>query len=518
MRSSSKKRNLAEPRQAWLDYLESKPNHQKVLGCFLTRGLATQDQIEKLTGFSSKQVRTALDELRHAPLDLPSLLATNQVNLQGQRGRPQQLHLLTPDGSAILKALTGESHQPTNHTVDAVELIHALIEMEVFTQATIAGFNSMVEKTLPFGEKTYIRADLLIDLPNGEKAIFEVEQVARINDVPRIQDKLQRLAEFFQSPQAHGIKRNIRMIFNLPANDARTLKIWRNVQSNLLEQPDVLPFSLYWQPALNFLQSPTWENLGEFILLQPESKAEQAQYAQLPGNAETPMQLADQKAIVMSEDALLPAFLKVEPANLKTIHLVFGALGQDLRTSLQDRKNLAAGRSAFFLIMRSIYEASHYEDGPVSLYAALPVDSLVFLHRYLNMHQNQELLEVVRNARDEVRRSQTRGVNLFRDTFTRLAWEFLRYHGFGRGGPLDVLITVPGFDADRSDIHVEVSIRDPYLVIGDDGVFMDGDDYRAEKALEWILNALWTYGNELELIGQPGKGKVSAKKRLLEKS
>lgn len=54
MKSSSRKRNLAGPRQAWLDYLESKPNHQKVLGCFQTRGLTTQDQIEKLTTFSSK--------------------------------------------------------------------------------------------------------------------------------------------------------------------------------------------------------------------------------------------------------------------------------------------------------------------------------------------------------------------------------------------------------------------------------------------------------------------------------
>jgi hypothetical protein len=221
---------------------------------------------------------------------------------------------------------------------------------------------------------------------------------------------------------------------------------------------------------------------------------------------------------MLREDALLPSFLKVEPANLKSIHLVFGALAEDLRKSLQDRENLAAGRAAFFLIMRSIYEASHFKDGPVSRYAALPVDSLVFLYRYLHMHQNQELLEIVRNARDEVRRSQTRGVNLFRDAFTRLAWDFLRYHSFGRGGPLDVLVTVPGFDADRSDIHIEVSIRDPELVIGDDGVFMEGDDYRAEKALEWVLNALWTYGSELELTGRPGKGKAADKKRLLEKS
>lgn len=220
-----KKRNLSEPRQAWLDYLEERPNCQQALSCFQARGLATQDQIEKLTPLTEKQVRQVLHEMRHAPAGLPALLETRQASLQGQRGRPQQLHLLTVDGQAVLRALNGEAHRPTTQLADPVELAHALIEMEIFTLASISKLSCEIEQVLQYQERANIRADVVVDLPSEKRAIFEIEQVARINDGVRIADKLERMRAFFLSDAANGVDRNIRVLFNLPANDSRSLEV-----------------------------------------------------------------------------------------------------------------------------------------------------------------------------------------------------------------------------------------------------------------------------------------------------
>lgn len=509
---SSNKRNLSELRQAWLDSLDSKPNHQKVLECFQTRGFATQNQIEKLTQLTDKQVRTALEELRRTSFGLHPLLTTNQVNLQGQRGRPQQVHLLTQDGSAVLKSLTGIDHSATSHLTDTVELAHALIEMEIYTLATLSKMNCQVEKILKFEEKSNIRVDALLDLPGGTKAIFEVEQTARINDFIRIKDKLGRLARFFQSPAANGIDHNIRVIFNLPINDTMTFKIWKQVMADLTKDLGSLPFYLYWQSALSFLQNPISESLSNYVLLETQAQDDQIQTT----DSTNIVYSSDPKEISIYEDTLLPSFVKAESANIKSLRVIFHILAKDLEAKLRDSNKLVEGRADFFMIMRSIYEASHYEGSHVFLYSALPVDSLVLLYRYLHMHQNQELLSMARNAQDEIRRGQSRGVNLFRDTLTRFAWNFLSYHGFGRGGPLDVIVAVPGFDDKRSDIHFEVFIRNSEAVIGEDGVIIPGDDEQAEHALEWVLNALWTYANELELSHRPDRSKKAGKKQLLE--
>ncbi len=506
-----KKRNLSEPRQAWLDYLEEHPNCQQALSCFQARGLATQDQIEKLTPLTEKQARQALNEMRHAPAGLPALLETRQASLQGQRGRPQQLHLLTVDGHAVCRALNGEAHRSTTQLADPVELAHAFIEMEIFTLASISKLGCEIEQVLPYQERANIRADVVVDLPSEKRAIFEVEQVARINDGVRIADKLERMRAFFLSDAANGIDRNIRVLFNLPANDSRSLEVWQSVQASLIEQLGPLPFQLHWQPVLDFLKGPAWETLEGFAPLAPAVPADKKGGASLEGDMMVPTGQGAQISADLIEKALLPAFVKEVPANLKTIDLVFGALAKSLQGWFAEQTNAQAGRGSFFLLMRSIYEASHYPNGPVMEYAALPVLSLVLLHRYLHMHQNERLLEIVQRSLGEVHRSQAKGINLFRDAFTRMTWEFLRYHGLGRGGPLSVLVVVPGFDSERSEIFLDVSIRSRELIIDEYGVYIDGDTAKAETALAWVIEALWTYSTELEINGRPGKGKNAGK-------
>lgn len=283
------------------------------------------------------------------------------------------------------------------------------------------------------------------------------------------------------------------------------------MQAGLIEQLGPLPFQLHWQPVLDFLQGPAWDTLEGFAPLAPTLPADNKEGALLEGDIVVPSRQETQISTQQLEKALLPAFVKETPANLKTIDLVFGALAKSLQRWFVGQTNAQTGRGSFFLLMRSIYEASHYSDGPVMEYAALPVLSLVMLHRYLHMHQNERLLEIVQRSLGEVRRSQVKGINLFRDAFTRMAWEFLRYHGFGRGGPLSVLVVVPGFDSERSEIFLGVSIRSQELIIDENGVYIDGDIPKAETALAWVIEALWTYSTELEINDRPGKGKNAGK-------
>jgi hypothetical protein len=158
-----------------------------------------------------------------------------------------------------------------------------------------------------------------------------------------------------------------------------------------------------------------------------------------------------------------------------------------------------SGRGDFFEMMRTIYQVSHYKDGPVRKQAALPVLSLIMLYRYLNMHQNQKLLQGILHSRENIRKSLNHGVNLFRDAFSQMCWNFMRYHGYGRGGPLDISVRVPSLSGDESEIYVDVKISDMDLVFGEDGLYVPGDVELTEKALAWVLGAIWLYGDELGL-------------------
>src|SRR3990172_168933 len=109
MKNTNQKRQLIERRQAWVEEFQTKSNSRLILASFAERGLATQNQLEKITALTTKQVRTVLDDLLKGKPGLPALLRSETVNLLGQRGRPQSMLLLTEDGSAVLRALEPDS-------------------------------------------------------------------------------------------------------------------------------------------------------------------------------------------------------------------------------------------------------------------------------------------------------------------------------------------------------------------------------------------------------------------------
>jgi len=126
---------------------------------------------------------------------------------------------------------------------------------------------------------------------------------------------------------------------------------------------------------------------------------------------------------------------------------------------------------------------------------------------FLHLHQNQVLLEQLQTGYKAVLASQKKGISYFRVTLTRFYWDiFLRYFNFGRGGPLQVWVDVPGFDDDKSEIYTCVRICKPELMIDEDELLESGITQDAEKSLSWVLDALYLYPYDLGLIIQNSKG------------
>ena len=506
MTNTNQKRQLAERMQAWVEEFSSKPNYELVLASFVERGLATQSHLEKITGLTTKQVRIVLDDFLKGKPGLPPLLRSETVNLLGQRGRPQSVLLLTEDGCAVLRAIKPGTSPSAPQLTDQVELAHALMEMEVFTLACLAKWNCDIEAVIPFGEKQNIRADVLLHIPDSEKTIFEMEQSARTGDVIRIRGKLEQYIAFFKSEQDQDVSRDIRILFNLAQNDSMTVKRWGLIMDDLQQQYGELPFCLYWRPVLKFLETPDLKTLDSFLKMEIIHPEESKALVIRPNQMDSVGYGAGLANSLVSQDIFLPPFLKErQVSDQKNLSLILKALSLHAQENYRSLAWPFENRAAFFDLIRTIYLVSHYSGGPVFQNAAVPVLSLVLLYRYLNMHQNRALLQLMLKARDEVRKSQNRGINLYRDAFSRMCWDFLRYHGFGRLGPLEIIIRVPLLNSDEFEMDVEVKIANNDLVIGEDGVYMLNDLEHAQSGLAWVLSAFWIYGEELGLIVKRGK-------------
>ncbi len=107
-----------------------------------------------------------------------------------------------------------------------------------------------------------------------------MEQTARPGDIPRIINKLKQYVQFFRSAGSQGVCPDIRVLFNLAPEDTVTVKRWSLVLTELHKQEGNLPFRLFWQPVLAFLQTPVWESVEHFEEITCNSSNETDQPAQ----------------------------------------------------------------------------------------------------------------------------------------------------------------------------------------------------------------------------------------------
>ena len=465
-----------KPIDRWIDTHDQSERLIQILNCFSHRGIATGEQVEILTGLGQHPVRDALKILIEPPGGLKPALRTINVTLPGQRGRPFTAFVLTEEGAALLV----EESRKAPKLDDPVEAAHALMEMQVFIAAYQQSRKTELEKVLPFAGLRNIRADVLYE----NKILFEMEQQARLNDVPRISDKLERLYLFFNSPAGSGIDQKVRILFALSGNDGKTISVWQQVLGALKKKNGSITFELYWKEIGAFMQSPEWEDVNSFQLLEPAAMLQ----SELPSAKENST----------TQVEVTPSFIRRMPADMTELNMVIGIMESEIG-KLEGK--VKENRYQFFQMMEVIYDGSHYKGGPVDRESAYPATSIMLLYRFLHMHQNKQLLEQLQSGYRWVQQSQRQALNIFRDHLTRFYWDiFLRHFNFGRGGPLKIKVEVPTFESSRSEIYPVASITDWEMLRGEEGYVPSGEPAHAEEALSWVMEAMHLYAFDLGLI------------------
>lgn len=459
----------------WIDTHDQSDRLNQIMYCFSHRGIATGEHVEIMTGLGQHPVRDALKILTEPPGGLAPALRTINVTMPGQRGRPYAGFVLTEDGAAMLD----ENPRKAPKLDDPVEAAHALMEMQVFIAAYQQGRKIELEKVLPFNGLRNIRADVLFE----NRLLFEMEQQARLNDVPRISDKLERMCLFFDSPAGNEIDQKVRILFALAANDGKTISVWQQVLGALKKKNGSIPFELYWKEIGAFIQNPQWESVDSFQLLETAAMFQP--------------ELPPAKENSTTQITTISSFTRHTQAELSELNMVMGIMESEIGKLEGEVKG---NRYQFFQMMEVIYDGSNYKGGPVERESAYPGTSIMLLYRFLHMHQNKPLLEQLQAGYKKVVFSQRQALPFFRDNMTRFYWDvFLRYFNFGRGGPLKVKIEVPTFGDSRSEIYPVVTISDWEMLRGEEGYVPIGEPDHAEKALTWVLEAMHLYAFDLGL-------------------
>lgn len=491
------------PLLAFLAPVEEKRNNcLQVLHCFAIRGIAAADQAAVLTGLTYQAAYKALNQLTHPVGDTPPALRAARFAPKGKAGQPRKVFLLTEAGASALRKLGGDQKLVRPSRLEAhVEIEAACMMMDVYTEAYKARFPASVEHLLRFGDgHNAIRADVLVTL-GRQKVIFECEQSADRSSLPRLVDKLLHLVHFFESPEAKGISKQVRLIFNIHPSDTSTLAIWQEALGHIAQSLQrALPFELHWQRMTEFLANPEWQTVKRFQRMQV-----------VVAEPIEPSNIGDE---------LLSTLRQQGHEDLKEMGIVLSVLHRQQQETFEAYQRTQDHRERshrFFDLMLQIYEASHGRYSPTETYSAFPVESLYLLRRYLHAHQNKELFEELKTALDWAHQHD-QGVVRFRNAMTRVIWDvFLRHQGFGRGGPLRVAFLVPDFGDSRSDFYVHVWVAERKMFRRQRLPRFDYNKQEPEEeALAWVLEALVLYAYELGLGEHPWrtarKSRVSTKK------
>ncbi len=492
-----KKQTLHPTTQNLLAYIQpdlnASPSHYMVaLEPFKERGLATAEQVAALTHMDPKRVSEYLNALSQSSFDRPAALHSVSVRLEGQRGRPKKLFILTEEGAAVVQALYDCPDLRAPKLVDLVEITAAYAIVEVYTRAYVSGYTAHVEQPLYFANgKNNVRADVVIEV-SDKLIIFEIEQTSNQGTLPRAVDKVARLHNFYLSTQNGNVSNEVRIVFNLPENDTQTIPVWRQAERDVMDESSgELSFLLYGQCLNQFLEHPDWEGLEGFERIEP-AKVRLTTSKQSP-----PQKPIEQGSLLAVHSATQVDELR---AVMRARERVYG---EQLR-QVQNQTNHALRVQAFFEIILLIHGASHYPGSAVNKYSALPTESLEMMRRYLTDQQNAKLFEDLQRMLKWIHDHNT-GIMSLRNGFTAMVWDgFMFYHGFGRDGPLTISVHFPDFADERSDIYVDVRVDPDMLGSPNRPTYVGLWDKRPEEiALAWVLESMILYPHMIGLGEKP---------------
>ncbi len=473
---------------------EEIPNGEwrKILSTMDITGIVDNRQLQLSVSLGRDKLRRILEKMEICRAGLPPLFLVSEKKLTrpNLQGRMPKAYLLGKSGEALLRHLGHKSARAYAQD-NPIAMAHALAVFDVDLVAKQAGLEVQTEKHLSASERFYIRPDNLVSLESGKKLIFEIEQLAKPDYLPRITRSLRNKITFFRQNKDARVSSEVRVLFNLKPGSSyrKTLRRWESVLQLLAkeEKSGELPFSLHAMTLAEFLADPDWrESPSETRRItlgkekeSPSPDSEQASARSLPTNL---------KGFSSKQNLLI----------LEALWLEFQE--QELR----EEDDFVFPDPQFLELVQVIYLASHRKTGTALEQAAFPNASLYLLKQYLLMRPDllRRLNLVIGRGGRAVHWSSVTILNRIQS----IADEFLAYHGFRSTGTLKVFAKAVDWKADfPKSFMVQVKIATPELLSQDRENYYPnrGDVRRAEQALSWLLRVLFVHAEKLGLYQLP---------------
>ena len=498
-RSRTQKTNVAKvdvvALQAALD--GAFPDHRwlRVLELCRHTGVADAGKIRTSTGLSRDQLDTLLRRFRELADEQVLARVPFNVPRPGVSGRPSVVYKLNTAGAALLRRNGHPKARPCGLT-DATAIAHARATLDVRLAARAAGLPVQTERELCYGDSHALRPDNLVTLPGGVRALFETEQAANLTLLRRIADGIRRKMAFFQSKAGRRVSPTVRVLVNLPPGREwnRTVQVWERATAIVAtESGGRLPFKIVAMSLREFIKTPDWDE-------PPDRDRWESLFdpAQTSNFAPTQIPPKKTKALVQRRTNLPRDLVRRSANDDRLILLAFWQVFQEQAPTLGG--DHSRPDPAFFDLMRIIYVASNDPHASVLTQAAHPYASLYLLRKYLGMHTR---------LRDALSKSVTRGSGSMRWSVTTIFHRmqvviatFLKYHGWRAGGPLLAYPVLSEWGEEGTQTFgVVARVRSPELLMGERDCIVPGRDevQQTEKALAWVLWALFAYSDDLGL-------------------
>jgi hypothetical protein len=446
-------------------------------------GVADSLQFQETLQIPRDKVRSLIEQIKKCSTGQPAILkATRETTKRaGVRGRAPTIYRLEPSGAGLLRLLGHKDTQPC-HLATETEIQHAVLMLDIRLAALKAGLPVTTDRQVSYNDDRKLRPDNTISLKDSTLLFFETEQGASSSNTRRITSSLTNKLDFFNSKESKIVSPVVRMLVNVaPGKEwERTIKVWKQV-AQIVAQGKQLPYRLLVMPHTSFLDNPDWE-----------AKPDQERWINL-----TPAPTPEQKEthpINQAPQRLLRQSVQEDRLVLTALWHQFVENGQPVPNATPTPDPV------FFETMRLIYSASFDREADMFTKASMPWASLYLLNEYLRMHPalKNQLAKSISRAAQAMRWNTTNILHRVQIVIDR----FLGYHGWGnRGGFRANASTYDYTVSDDVGFYIQVRINETELLMHSWQSCPPSKDEAEEtqQALEWVLLALFTYADRLNL-------------------
>jgi hypothetical protein len=449
----------AMPRAIWMTLLKT----------INLTGVADTRHLQHAIGMERGRLKRRLEPLLVQTLDGAPLIIEldRSIRRPTESNRPAAIYQIGKGGEKLLRHL-GYPDARASELKDDVDILHALVMLTVDRAASREKDIEIVTDRILEFDGGRLRPDHQVLHSDGGRYIYEVEQTAYKEIIPRIRRSLENRHAFFRSPQGREYSNQIRVIFNLKDGNIyrKTLRVWKEAMRGVQkDMGTTLSFSLWAIPIKRFLTDPQWggEPYKEWTRINPGDSP-------LAGDA-------DERRSPMLARSPLP--LDEEAALLE-------ALADESSMSMPEMN--WTGDYNMFCVVQAIYDGSHRSDR----YRYIPYLSVRLLATYLSRHEELrvQLVKALQFNGSRMSWVPTNVVNRMR----LVCNVFLRYHGWSaRNAVMEIYPWIDPTHNNGYSVKVHLFGLPEYLRIR---------QFDYEKSLAWVLLALFEHGLEIG-IGRP---------------